>query len=207
MEQVYFSVFKNNCLKGSDSSYDPSISNTFKNETPYNISLGSWGKACLATEKCSLYSDLYLSKNISLDSLEFIFGNNTSTRNPNFEMNKLCGNVGLMKQSFNVFLSSNNFIYYLKNNKIIDSYSWGIFFFDKENSYNVDDNIQKQYNGFYIAGINSCCFSDKFDNSSVKDPNATMLLPIVFFSIINIFFGIFPNIIMGFLELIAGGSL
>ena len=129
MEQIYFSVLKNNCLKGSNSSYNPSSSDTFRNETPYNISIGSWGKGCIATEKCSLYSDLYLSKTISLDSLEFIFGNNTSTKNTNFEMNKLCGNVGLMKHSFNVFLSSNNLIYYLKNNKIIDSYSWGIFFF------------------------------------------------------------------------------
>ena len=37
MEQIYFSVLKNNCLKGSNSSYDPSLSDTFKNETPYNI--------------------------------------------------------------------------------------------------------------------------------------------------------------------------
>jgi len=175
MEQVYFSVLHNNCLKGSNSSYNPSLSDTFKNETPYNISLGSWGKACKATENCSLYNDLYLSKTISLESLEFIYGNNTSTKNENFEINKLCGNIGLMKNSFNIFLSSNNFIYYLKNNKIIDSYSWGIFFFDKENKYNntylnIDDNIVSSYDGFFIAGITNNSYleifkSDIIDNS------------------------------------------
>ena len=178
MEQTYFSVLKNNCLKGSNSSYDPSLSDTFKNETPYNISIGSWGKACVATEKCSLYNDVYLSKTISLDSLEFIFGNNTSSKIKNFEMNKLCGNVGLMKQSFNIFLSSNNFIYYLKNNKIIDSYSWGIFFFDKENKYNntyidIDNNIYSSYDGFFIAGITNNSYLEIFKSDTIDNSYTT----------------------------------
>ena len=178
MEQVYFSVLKNNCLKGSNSSYDPSLSDTFKNETPYNISIGSLGKGCMATEKCSLYTDLHLSKTISLDSLEFIFGNNTSIKNTNFEMNRLCGNVGLMKHSFNVFLSSNNFIYYLKNNKIIDSYSWGIFFFDKEYKYNnkfldIDNKILSLYDGFFIAGITNNSYLEIFNSDNIDNSYTT----------------------------------
>ena len=40
-----------------------------------------------------------------------------------------------------------------------------------------------------------------------KEAGVLMLIPIVFFTIVNILFGLFPGIIMGLLEKIAGGVL
>ena len=85
MEQLSFSILSNNCLKGSDSSYNPSLSNTFKNETAYNYNFGSISKACLAKDVCTFYNDFHLSKNITLDSIKFLSGNNSSPKNENID--------------------------------------------------------------------------------------------------------------------------
>ena len=49
--------------------------------------------------------------------------------------------------------------------------------------------------------------NDKFAGSSISDPGIKMLLPIAVFSVMNIVFGLFPNIIIGFLQQIAGGNI
>ena len=40
-----------------------------------------------------------------------------------------------------------------------------------------------------------------------KEAGTLMLIPIVFFTVVNILFGVFSSGIMGFLEKIAGGAL
>ncbi len=41
----------------------------------------------------------------------------------------------------------------------------------------------------------------------ISDPGVHMLLPIIFFTVANILLGIFPQLVSGFLEYIAGGSI
>ena len=47
---------------------------------------------------------------------------------------------------------------------------------------------------------------DNFSDSPVGDPNIKMLFPIIFFSLVNVFFGIFPAVIMNFLNSLSGGG-
>ena len=172
MEQLSFSILSNNCLKGSDSSYNPSLSNTFKNETAYNYNFGSISKACLATDICTFYNDFHLSKNITLDSIKFLSGNNSSPINENIDSERLCGTIGLMRYSHNTFLTMNNFIYYLKSNKIINTETWGLFFFDKENSYNIDKEFKSKYDGFLVAGITNNSYLDIFKTDNIYTGNS-----------------------------------
>ena len=167
MDQISFSILSNNCLKGSESSYNPHLSETFKNETDYDMNYGSISKACLGKDKCTFYNDLLLSKNISFDEFKFLFGNNTSPKSENIDSERLCGTLGLMRYTYNTFLTMNNFIYYLKTNKIIDSYNWGLFYFDKENSYNIDKSIQSKYDGFLIAGLSNDSYLEIFKTENV----------------------------------------
>ena len=167
MEQLSFSVLSNKCLKGSSSTYNPTLSNTFKNQTQYDMSIGSISKACLATDKCTFYKDLKLSKNITFDKLKFLLGNNSLPKDENIDSEKLCGIIGLIRYSYNTFLTMNNFIYYLKESNLINSYKWGIFYFDKDNSYNVDKEIQSKYDGFFIAGITNNSYLEIFKTENI----------------------------------------
>ena len=60
---------------------------------------------------------------------------------------KYCGAIGLMQKHNEYYL------FVFKDEKIIDSYSWGMLFFDKE-SYYLYNEVQNKYVGLYIAGIN-----------------------------------------------------
>ena len=167
MDQISFSILSNNCLKGSDSFYNPHLSETFKNETDYNMNYGSINKACLAKDKCTFYNDLLLSKNISFDEFKFLFGKNASPKSENIDSESLCGTIGLMRNTYNTFLTMNHFIYYLKENKMINSYAWGLFYFDKENSYNIDKNIQSKYDGYLIAGLSNDSYLEIFKTENI----------------------------------------
>ena len=56
---------------------------------------------------------------------------------------------------------------HLKKEKIINSYSWGLFFFDKEESYKIKDEIKNNYDGFYIVGFNETNYPEMFKYSEV----------------------------------------
>ena len=168
MKQLSFSILSNNCIKGSHSSYDPSLSDNFINLTSYNNTFDLISKACWATDKCTFYNNIHLSQNISFDSLKFILGINSSPKNENIDSEKLCGNIGLMRYSYKTILTTNHFIYYLKNNNIINTNKWGIFFFDKENSFNIDKKIQSEYDGVFIAGISNDSYIDIFKTDNIE---------------------------------------
>ena len=172
MEQLGFSVLTNNCKKGSNSSYSPNLSNTFKNITPHNYSMGLISKACLSTDKFSFYNNIDLSKNISLNDLKFLLGNNSMPSNEYIDYDKFCGIIGNMRDSYNQFLKDNNFIYYLKRNKIINSYTFGIYYFDKDNSFKIGKEILSKYDGFYIAGISNDSYSEIFKTDKIENSYA-----------------------------------
>ena len=167
MKNLAFSISSNNCLKDSYSSYDPSLSNTFKNETPYTYSIGDIKQVCIANEQCLFYNNLNLAQNIILDNFKFYLGNNTSPKSDNISPNKFCGIVGLMRYSSNSQLYDYNLVNYLKKIGKINSYSWGIFYFDKENSYNVDKDIISKYDGYLIVGITNDTYLNFFKTDNI----------------------------------------
>ena len=168
MQQSVFSILSNNCLKGSESSYDPKLSSKFNNQSSYHISFGKISKACLANDECTFYNDLKLSKNYSFDAFLFLLGNNSSPENEDFiDSNRLCGTVGLMRYSYNTDYTINNLIYYLKQNKVIDSYTFGIYYFDNENSFDIAQDIRDKYEGFFIVGISNNTYLDIFKTHEI----------------------------------------
>ena len=65
------------------------------------------------------------------------------------------------------YLFNENFVRHLKKEKIIDIYSWGMFFFDKEGSYKVNNDIKNTYDGFYILGFYEQNYSEIFKASNI----------------------------------------
>ena len=168
MDNNIYGILSGYCPEGSYSSYNPYLSQNLKIKSGYFITIGSINNAAIVEDNCTIYNDLNLTRKKEI-KFEFLLGNYTSFLYSNQDNNKYCGRIGLYKSTVKTFSYAKNFIKYLNKEKIVDSYSWGIFFFDKENSYNVDDNIQKQYNGFYIAGINSQDYLDIFKTTNINN--------------------------------------
>jgi len=167
-EQSVFSILSNNCLKGSESSYDPKFSSKFKNQSSYHISVGKVRKACLANDECTFYNDIKLAKNSSFNDFLFLLGNNSSPEDEIFvDSDRLCGTVGLMRYSYNTDYTINNLVYYLKQNKVIDSYTFGIYYFDSENSLDLPQDIRDKYEGYLIVGISNSAYLDIFKTDEV----------------------------------------
>ena len=85
----------------------------------------------LYIEKCSIYNDLNLTENITINSLLFYSDENENKdfiqeRNND---NRYCGVIGLSRYPLNSNYNFKSFIYNLKNNNYINSYSFGFFFF------------------------------------------------------------------------------
>ena len=154
MEQYPTSINQNICLKDSKSIYSPQKSKSLK----------SIESDCYS-EKCSLYKDLNLTENITINSFLFYSNKNTKTErdfidninNINYlkEENKYCGIIGLSRFPYNSDFNFKSFIYNLKRNNYINSYSFGFFFFDNNKNDNTDN-----YDGFLIVGAN---YNDNID--------------------------------------------
>ena len=124
MNEYITSIDLNSCLINSKSTYNPSYSKSFKNIQNLN-------NFKLSNEQCSIYNDLNLTDIITFNTFEFYLrenGNDINNLNL-IELNKYCGTIGLRRFSSNSIFDKDSFIYNLKKNNIINSYSYGIFFF------------------------------------------------------------------------------
>jgi len=169
MEKSFYAILSNYCKKGTSTIYNPYYSQNYNNKTIPPISFDLIDNGIIGWDNCSFYTDLNLTKSKIIDSFEFILGNNTTPEYKSFDSDKYCGMLGLVKDPNEHFLFAKNFIDYLKEEKIVDSYAWGLFFFDKENSYNIDIDIQKRYDGFYIAGITDNDYSNIFKFTNITN--------------------------------------
>ena len=126
--------------------------NNFYNRISQNLNKISDG---LHIEKCSIYNDLNLTENITINSLLFYkseIENKDFIKEKNID-NKYCGIIGLSRYPWNSNYNFKSFIYNLKNNNYINSYSFGFFFFDENNQQKIEYDNQETYDGFFIAGI------------------------------------------------------
>jgi len=167
MDNTIYGILSGYCQESSNSSYNPYLSQNLKIKSGYFISVGSIYNAAIAEDNCTIYNNLNLTRKKEIE-FEFLLGNYSSSIYSNQDNNnKYCGRLGLYKSMVRTYSYAKNFINFLNKEKIVNSYSWGIFFFDKENSFNIEDNIQKQYNGFYIAGITSKDYLDIFKTTNI----------------------------------------
>ena len=171
METTVYAILSDFCPENSISLYNPYFSKNFKNFSEYIISIGRINNAAIAEDNFTLYNDLNLRKSIYIDNFVFLLGNYSSD-NRIKDKNKFCGRIGLYKNFYPSYAYAKNFITFLKEEKIIDSYSWGLFFFDKEKSYNINEKIQNKYEGFYIAGITEKDYLNIFKTTDITSANA-----------------------------------
>jgi len=101
-------------------------------------------------------------------NFEFLTANKTNKTNDDCVPNAFCGKIGFLKRyNYPYPKSYSNFIDYSKKNEMIQSYQWGIFFFDKEQSYIIDKEIQNKYDGFIILGLLETDYANIFKANDI----------------------------------------
>ena len=168
-EKTFYGILSNYCPEESVSSYNPFLSKNYENIISNSLSIDSKTKASIAKDNCSFYIDLNLTKYITIDKFNFLLCNFTNINKKNPISDKYCGIMGLTKYDNDIYYYNENFINYLKKQKVIYSYCWGLLFFDKENTYNISDYIKNQYLGFLIIGINEKDYFDIFKTNNIKN--------------------------------------
>ena len=166
MEDSYIGILKDFCLKGVESTYNPYLSKTFKIDKNESFTISDLYNAKKGNDTISFYKDSNLQKNLEI-FFEFIVANKTPYYYDDYILDSYCGKIGLLKK-YTYPSPYANFIDYSKKIKnIIDSYQWGIFFFDKEKSYNIDEEIQNKYDGFAIIGLNENDYLNIFKTKEI----------------------------------------
>ena len=167
MEDSYFRILKNFCPKEVISSYNPYFSKTFKINDEYSFSVSDLLDTKIANDTFSFYKDSKLKDKLEIN-FDFLIANETLNDPDNYIPDSYCGKIGLLKKPFYPYAYINFIDYAKKIKKIFDSYQWGIFFFDKEKSYNIDEEIQKEYDGCCILGINDDDYLNIFRTNNIN---------------------------------------
>ena len=172
METTVIAILSDFCPNGSISLYNPHLSKNFKNYSDYLISIGPINNAAIVKDNCTFYNDINLTKKEYIEDFIFLLGNYSSSNNEIKDKNKFCGRIGLYKSLHPTYAYAQNFITFLKEKNFIDSYSWGLFFFDKDKSYNINNEIQNKYEGFYIVGITDKDYLNIFKTTDIISVNS-----------------------------------
>ena len=129
LNEYTFLLSNDACINNTKTSYNPFFSKSFKNISDYIDLYVNIKKYCRAIEKCSIYNDIYLNNNISINNLSFLFGVNSNYGKID-NSSKICGNLGLQ-----IYLNKNGlqfingyFINSLKRSNFINSYTWSILY-------------------------------------------------------------------------------
>ena len=105
----YFFLGKGLCRKDSLSIYSLQNSNNFKNISYCTNNLANIIDVCYSKEKISLFSNIKLNENITLNNLDLLFGINRY-KNEIYDLNKICGYIGLQIEYNSLDYKEYNFI-------------------------------------------------------------------------------------------------
>ena len=167
MLDSYFGIMKDYCTKEVISTYVPYSSNSFILDKESSISIHDLSDAKKGNDTLYFYIDKNLKEQMEIN-FEFIIANKTNKNIDDYIPNDFCGKIGFLKKYYNPYTQSySNFIDYSKKNEIIQSYQWGVFFFDKEQSYIIEKEIQNKYDGFIIVGLLETDYSNIFKANDI----------------------------------------
>ena len=167
MEDSYFSIIKDYCSKEVISTYNPYSSETFSIDTEKSYSVSDLLNSKKGNDTIIFYNDTQFKEKLIIN-FDFLIANKTTKYFDEYLPDSFCGKIGLLKKYMH-YSSYPVFIDYLKKQNLIDSYQWGIFFFDKEKSYNIDEDIQKKYDGFYIVGLKEVDYLSIFNTNDISN--------------------------------------
>ena len=173
LNEFIFSLSNDACFKNTKTSYNPLLSKSFKNTTDYIDLFINIKKYCRAIEKCSIYNDIYLNNNITINNLSFLFGVNAQYGKID-NSSKIWGNLGLqIYNKNNPQFRNDYFVNSLKKSNIINAYTWSILYLNNTIEKNdILNYTNKDYDGILICGINEKDYLSIFKTDNIKSIKA-----------------------------------
>ena len=169
----YFAVLMNTCPKGMISLYEPYESSSFTYDPQSTCTYYDLFKAKIGNDNFLFYNNQQMNEKVIINS--DILVDNQTYPSSKYELNTYCGKIGLVVREYYPY-NYVNFISHLKQKDVIQSYQWGMFFFDKEQSYNINKEIQNNYDGFYIAGLTENDYINIFNTDKIYNTYMEMKL-------------------------------
>ena len=167
----YFFLGKGLCRKDSLSIYSLQNSNDFKNISYCTNNLANIIDVCYSKEKISLFSNIKLNENITLNNLDLLFGINRY-KNEIYDLNKICGYIGLQIEYNSLDYKEYNFIKILKKETVIPTYTWSILYFNDKLKYVLPDNIRNNNQGLFIIGLEEKDYKELFFTEDIRTTQA-----------------------------------
>ena len=170
----FFNFFLGNglCRNNSLSTYQPSNSNYFKNITDFIHKIGYVVNVSYSYDKFSIFNNIQLSKNLTINNLPFLYGVNTFVKEI-INIKQICGYIGLQLEYKDIPYKDNNFIKLLKQNNFISSYTWSVIFFNSLDNYkNINENIKNKYEGFLICGVEEQDYKKIYSTEDIRTVKA-----------------------------------
>ena len=172
LDEYTFFLSNDACYSSTKSSYNPFLSNSYRNITDYIDLYVNLKKYCRAIEKCSIYHDIYLNKNISINNISFLFGVNVFAGKID-NSSKICGKLGLQIYNSKNQFRNDYFVNSLKQSKIIDSYTWTILYLNSSIEKNdILNYTNKEHDGILICGISEEDYNSIFRTKNIKTVKA-----------------------------------
>ena len=167
----YFFLGKGLCRKNTLSQYSLQKSHYFKNVSYCPNNFEDINDVCYSKEKFSLFSNIKLNENITLNNLDILFGTNRYNKE-NYDLNKICGYIGLQIEYNNLDNKEYNFIKILKKEGIIPTYTWSILYFNDKLNYFLPDTIRNNNQGLFIFGLEEKDYKEIFLTEDIRTTHA-----------------------------------
>lgn len=164
METYDFFLGKGFCLQNSNSLYYPSSSSTYKKDQYVTISSPFFSNGSKCEDNFTFYNNLNLTKNNSIDQINFLYGIASNELFNIIYPDLICGYFGLQFTLSTDLLEYHSIIYQLKSRSKIKNKYWSVIFYDdKEEKIN-------NYDGVLVIGINQSDYETFFNS---EDYNIT----------------------------------
>ena len=172
IKMYYFVLGKGLCRKNTFSDYSIMKSKTFKNISFCDNNVDSITNAFYSTDKISLFNNIQLDKNVTLNNYKFLLGVNRYIKEI-YDINKICGYIGLQIEynANDISYNDYNFIKILKKERIIPAYTWGFLFFEN-NDKNLNYKLTNNNTGIFIAGIEGKDYKEIFSTEDIRTTKA-----------------------------------
>ena len=167
----YFFLGKGLCRKDTLSLYSIKNSKYFQNISYCTYNLADIIDVCYSKEKISMFSNIRLNENITLNNLDFLFGTNRYNKDIH-DINKICGYIGLQIEYSNIDYKEYNFIKILKKERVIPTYTWTILYFNDKINYFLPETIRNNNQGLFIFGIEEKDYKELFLTEDIRTTQA-----------------------------------
>jgi hypothetical protein len=165
MDQYDFLLGKGFCLSNPNSKYDP-LTSTSYTKSGATMTSPLYNNGSISEDNCNFYTELDLSKNKSVNKIEFIYGIASTDFYDLLEPESNCGFLGLQLNSSSTYFEWSSFIYNLKFLNAINSKKWSLIFYE-------DNKKKNNYDGVFVLGIKENDFQTIFNVNNNSDDYAS----------------------------------